>query len=61
MPKTTKAKSFTIGRERFQKISAMEGVYLSDGMQEDFREFDRRELAPAERRRALVKKYGPKP
>jgi hypothetical protein len=62
MPKTVapKTRPFTIGREQFQKISAVEGVHLNRGMHEEFREFDRQEMPAAERRRILVAKYGRK-
>jgi hypothetical protein len=65
MTKTTKSPkrssgTYTIGREGFAKISAVEGIKPSRGMDEDFREFDKKGLPPAERRRALARKYGAK-
>lgn len=59
MPKTvsSKIRPFTIGREQFQKISAVEGIHLNRGMHEEFREFDRQETPAAERRRLLTAKY----
>jgi hypothetical protein len=54
-------KSFTLGRESFAKISAVEGIRLSREMQRDFQEFDRRGLSAEERRRAIMNKYGRKP
>jgi hypothetical protein len=62
MPKTVppKTRPFTIGREKFQKISAVEGIHLNRGMHEEFREFDRQGMPAAERRRILVAKYGRK-
>jgi hypothetical protein len=46
-----------IGRERFEKISAVEGIRLSDEMKQTFAEFDRRGLTPAQRRRAILQKF----
>ncbi len=66
MVKTTKparrrtTSAVTIGRRGFAKISAVEGIKLSPEAEEDFREFDRLGLSPAERRRALLRKYGQK-
>ena len=53
--------SFTIGREGFAKISAVEGIRLSDDMEKTFREFDRKGLSAEERRREIVNRYGKKP
>jgi hypothetical protein len=47
----------TIGRERFAKISAVEGVELTLGMRKRVAEFDRRGLPPAERRRAIIRAH----
>lgn len=51
-------KRFTLGRHGFAKISAVEGIKLSPEMADDFREFDRQELSPSERRKAIRHKYG---
>lgn len=48
----------TIGLRGFVQISAIEGLRLSDEMLRDFEEFDRRGLPPAERRKAIARKYG---
>jgi hypothetical protein len=53
-------RSYTLGRKNFAKISEVEGIYLSRELEADFRELDRRSLSPAERRRVLAQKYGPK-
>lgn len=50
----------TIGRRGFAKISAVEGVVLSREAEADFHEFDRQGLSMAERREALLRKYGRK-
>jgi len=62
MPKTTqptgtRAKSYTIGRRAFAKISAIEGIRLSEEASEDFREFERKGLSPQDRRQAISRKY----
>jgi len=54
IPKTKNGRareSVTIGREGFAKISAVEGVRLSDDMKQ----------AAEERRREIVRRYGRKP
>jgi hypothetical protein len=65
MAKTTKSArrsggTYTVGRERFAKISAVEGIRTSRRLDQDFREFDKKGLSPAERRRELASKYGRK-
>ena len=64
MPKTKSPKrpssGYTLGRTGFAKISAVEGIKPSRRLDEDFREFDRKGLSPAERRSELVRKYGAK-
>ena len=52
--------TFVVGRRTFAKISAIEGITLSAQAENDFREFDRRGLSAAERRKALRRKYGRK-
>ncbi|MFL5140067.1 MAG: hypothetical protein ACJ8C9_15585 [Microvirga sp.] len=64
IPKTKNGRareSFTIGREGFAKISAVEGVRLSADMKQAFREFDGKGLSAEERRREIVRRYGKKP
>lgn len=50
-------KGYTIGRHRFAKISAVEGIHLTDAMDSDFQEFERKGLTPRQRRDAIAKKY----
>lgn len=47
----------TLGRERFAKISAVEGIELTASMRERAAEFDRRGTAAAERRRSIIRAY----
>lgn len=49
---------FILGRDNFEKISAVEGIHLSDEMKRAFRDFDREGISGDERRRALISKYG---
>lgn len=53
-----RTRTSTIGRSGFAKISAVEGIKVSRRAEEDFREFDRQGLSAAERRKALLRKYG---
>jgi hypothetical protein len=48
---------FVLGRERFAKISAVEGVTLTPAMRKRIDDFDRLGLSPAERRREILKVY----
>lgn len=50
--------SFTIGRDAFAKISAVEGLRLSREMKQDLMDFDHQGLSNRERGQAIVKKYG---
>lgn len=59
-PKRSSVGTYTVGREAFSKISAVEGIKTSPRMDKDFREFDRQGLSAAERRRVLAGKYGNK-
>ena len=57
-PKKRAATGYIVGRQAFARISAVEGIRLTDAMDEDFRDFERQRLSPAERRKAIAKKYG---
>ena len=50
------AAGFTLGRGRFAKISAVEGIHLSGSMEKDLREF----VSAEERRKVISGKYGTK-
>jgi hypothetical protein len=54
------AAGFTLGRGRFAKISAVEGIHLSGSMEKDLREFERKGLSAEERRKVISGKYGTK-
>ena len=57
----TRDRDFTIGRRGFAKISAVEGLHLSDEMKQDFEALDRKGLSGEERRRVIIGKYGRQP
>lgn len=46
-----------IGRARFAKISAVEGIKPSAAMRKRVAQFDRQGLSAAERRRAIIKAH----
>jgi hypothetical protein len=48
------ADSDVIGRDRFAKISAVEGLKLSDSAKKRAADFDRKGLSPEERIRAII-------
>jgi hypothetical protein len=56
-PASTKPQTITIGRDRFEKICAVEGIKLTVAMKKRFAEFDRKGLSTAERRREIIKIY----
>jgi hypothetical protein len=58
--RSNKPESFTVGRSAFGKISAIEGLYLSSAMKQDFKEFDQRGLTNEKRRRSIIAKYASK-
>ena len=50
-------RGYTIGRDAFAKISAVEGIYLTKGMHKDFQTFEQKGLSSKDRREAIFKKY----
>ena len=57
-PTRPAGKRYTIGRDGFAKISAVEGIRLSREMRRDFRIFDERGLSSEKRRETISRKYG---
>jgi hypothetical protein len=53
----SESRGFTLRRAQFAKISAVEGVKLSEQMLREFEEFDRHGLSAEERRRAIISGY----
>ncbi len=52
--------SFTIGRDPFGRISAVEGITPTREALARSRDYDRRGLSPAERRAAIIEVHRPK-
>jgi Uncharacterized protein conserved in bacteria (DUF2188) len=50
--------TYALGGGAFDKISAVEGIFLSEEMKRDFRALDRKRLSPEKRREWLIAKYG---
>jgi hypothetical protein len=48
---------FTLGRERFAQISAVEGIRPTAAMKKRAAEFEVKGLSAAERRREIIKVY----
>ena len=48
------ARGSNIGRDRFAKISAVEGIKLTPAMRKRAAEFDRKRLSPEQRIRAII-------
>lgn len=56
-PKKQVSDGYTIGRSAFAKISAVEGIYLTKEMREDFRVFEQKGLSHEDRRKMISQKY----
>jgi hypothetical protein len=50
---------FTLGRDGFARISAVEGITLTADMRDMMNRFDREGLSAAERRRAIISRFAP--
>jgi hypothetical protein len=48
---------FVLGRERFSKISAVEGIELSGAMKKRIRDSDRKGLSAEARREAIIRAH----
>lgn len=49
---------FTLGREGFAKISAVEGLHVPASLMQELRDLDQRGLSAEARRREIMRKYG---
>ena len=58
VPHSAKSGRFTVGREAFGKISAVEGLHMSKTMQGDFLALDKQGASARTRRETLAAKYG---
>lgn len=59
-PSKTKTKPFTIGLTGFARISAVEGISLSNESRRMFAEFERQGMSAQQRRKAIVAKHAKK-
>ena len=50
-------RSYIIGRDAFAKISAVEGITLTEELRRDFKSFEQKSLSHKDRRLAITKKY----
>lgn len=50
---------FVLGRDRFARISAVEGIALTEEMRATLDRFDREGLSAEERRRAILRYFAP--
>ncbi len=55
--RSRRAKTVTIGREAFARFSEVEGIKDTEESQRMFAEFDRQELTPTQRRKAILQKH----
>ena len=53
----SKTSGFVIGRERFSKISAVEGIKLSGAMTKRIGDSDRKGLSAEQRREAIIRAH----
>ncbi len=52
------SQDYTIGRHAFEKISAVEGIRLSEDIHKDFQAFEKNSLSHKDRRQqAIARKY----
>jgi hypothetical protein len=56
-PKSRKPRGFVLGRERFEKLSAVEGISKGPESRKMFAEFDRAGLTAEQRRKAILERY----
>jgi hypothetical protein len=47
-----------LGRDRFTKISSVEGIFLTQEMKKRSADFDRKGLSAEERRASILRVYG---
>ena len=56
-PVAKRTGAFSLGRKRFAKINAVEGISLSYTAQSEFDEDERLGLTPEQRRTRIIEKY----
>ena len=57
-PPKAKGERLTIGVAGFEKVSAIEGLHLTRDMKKTFSALERQGASAAQRRAAIIKKYG---
>ncbi len=55
---TAKTQRLTIGLAGFEKVSAIEGLHLTRDMKRTFSTLERQGASAAQRRAAIIKRYG---
>ena len=58
-PRLSHPGGFTLGRDRFAQISAVEGIALTPEMRAALDRFDREGSSAEERRRAILSRFAP--
>ena len=58
-PNLSRAGGFTLGRDLFAQISAVEGIALTQEMRATLDRFDREGLSAEERRRVIFRQFTP--
>ena len=56
-PARSRPTGFRLGRDRFARISAVEGIALTEEMRATLDGFDREGLSAEERRRAILRRF----
>jgi hypothetical protein len=57
-PLRARAQRLTIGLAGFEKVSAIEGLHLTRDMKRTFSALERQGASAAQRRAAIIKRYG---
>jgi hypothetical protein len=57
-PLQARAQRLTIGLAGFEKVSAIEGLHLTRDMKRTFSALERQGASAAQRRAAIIKRYG---
>ena len=57
LPKKSPHTDFVLGRERFSKISAVEGIMLSGAMKKRISDSDQKGLSAEARREAIIRAH----
>jgi hypothetical protein len=58
-PRRPNLAGLVLGRDRFARISAVEGIELTADMRKTLDGFDREGLSAEDRRRAIIRRFAP--